>query len=271
MALWGRQVILSIGPEGGEGRQFAGFRVRFRVKMSRSSTPNDATIEAYNLSPTSIALAQEPTSVVELRVGHDVPLLIFRGNPTKNGVRFERNGTDTVLHIEAQDGGRAYREARVSVSYSTATSAQQVFDAVAEQMGLPQGTIRVPADVTFPRGIVLNGPARDVLDRLTRSLACEWFVRDGVLQFVGQGEDTGESAVVFSATAGNLVGSPTPKDDGTLEVKALIAPSLRPGKVFSVQSADYNGLYVADDVEFQGDSGWETPFYVTATGKARST
>lgn len=270
MALWGRQVVLSIGPEGGEGRQFSGFRVRFRVTMSRSSTPNEAVIEAYNLNPASIALAQEPTSVVELRVGHEVPLLIFRGNPTKNGVRLDRQGTDTVLRIEAQDGGRAYREARVSVSFSTSTTAQQVFDAVADQLGVPRGTIRVPADVTFPRGVVLNGPAREVLDRLSRSFASEWFVRDGVLQFVGRGEDTGESAVVFSADAGNLVGSPTPKDDGAIEVKALLAPSLRPGKVFSVQSVDYNGLYTADDVEFTGDSGWETPFYVTATGKARS-
>jgi len=270
VALFGRQVLLTIGPDGGEGRVFQGFRVRFKVSMNRSSTPNSAVIEAFNLNPTSIALAQDPTSVVEVRVGYDVPLLIFRGNPVKDGVRLDRQGTDTVLRIEAQDGGRAYRSARVSVGYSTNTTAQQVFDAVAEQMGLPQGTIRVPADVTFPRGITLNGPARDVLDRLSTSLGCEWFVRDGVLQFVGAGEDTGESAVVFSATAGNLIGSPTPKDDGKLEVKALLAPSLRPGKVFSVESADYSGLYVADDVEFNGDSGWETPFYVTATGKARS-
>ncbi|MFA9271870.1 MAG: hypothetical protein ACEQSX_14160, partial [Baekduiaceae bacterium] len=88
--------------------------------------------------------------------------------------------------------------------------------------------------------------------------------------FVGAGEDTGETAVVFSAAAGNLIGSPTPKDGGKLEVKALLAPSIRPGKMFSVESADYSGRYVADDVEFNGDSGWETPFYVTATGTARS-
>ncbi len=270
MALFGRQVVLSIGPDGGVGREFRGFRVRFKVEMNRSSTPNTAVIEAFNLAPASIALAQEPTSVVELRVGYDVPLLIFRGNPVKDGVRLDRQGTDTVLRIEAQDGGRAYTTSRISVSYSTNTTAQEVFDAVALQMGLPQGTIRVPAAATFPRGITLNGPAREVLDRLSRSLACEWFVRDGVLQFIAAGEDTGESAVVFSASAGNLIGSPTPKDDGKIEVKALLAPSLRPGKVFSVETADYTGLYVADDVSFTGDSGWETPFYVTATGKARS-
>ncbi|MFA9271619.1 MAG: hypothetical protein ACEQSX_12840 [Baekduiaceae bacterium] len=195
MALFGRQVILSIGPDGGVGREFRGFRVRFKVSMNRSSTPNSAVIEAFNLNPTSIALAQDPTSVVELRVGYDVPLLIFRGNPVKDGVRLDRQRTDAVLRIEAQDGGRAYASSRISVSYSTSTTAQEVFDAVAEQMGLPQGTIRVPTDATFPRGVNLNGPARDVLDRLARSLACEWFVRDGALQFVGAGEDTGETAV----------------------------------------------------------------------------
>ena len=268
MALFGRHVILRIGPDGGTGREFEGFRIVFDVKMSRESSPNEAVIECYNLAAASVALAQEPTAVVEVLVGYDVPRLIFRGTPVKNGVRLDRRGPDRVLRIEAQDGGRTYAEGRIAVSFSTQSTITQVFDAISAQLGIPIGTVRLPEGVVFPRSLSLNGPARDVLDRLAEATASQWFIRDGALQFIEAGGDTGEQAVVFSASAGNLIGSPTPTDEG-IEVRALLAPSLRPGKVFEVQSADYSGQYVAGDVQFRGDSGWDQPFYVIANGTAR--
>ena len=267
MPLFGRQVVLKVGV-GATAKEFSGFRVTFDVKMSTSSTPNSSVIEAYNLNANSVALAQDRAAVVELWVGYDVPRLVFRGNPTKDGVRMDRRGVDRVLHIESQDGGRAFKEARVNVSFTTPTTLQQVTDEIATQMGLPTGAIRIPSDVTFPKGITLTGPARDVLDRLASSHASEWYIRDGALQFLGAGEDTGESAVVFSSKAGNLIGSPSVKDGG-VEIVGLLAPSLRPGKVFRVESKDVNGDFTATDVGFKGDSGWDRPFYVTASGKPR--
>mgnify|MGYP001558947488 CR=1 FL=1 len=269
MGLWGRQVILRFGQAGGDGREFRGFRVTFDVKMSKESTPNEAIIEAYNLNPASVALAQADGAVVELYVGYDIPRLIFRGNPIEDGVRLDRKGVDRVLRLECQDGGTAYQESRVALTFSTQTSASQIFEAVAASMGLPRGTIRLPDNFVFPRGMVLNAPARDVMDRLALATGSQWFIRDGTLQFVGADEDTGEEAIVFSAKAGNLIGSPTAKDGG-IEIRALLAPSLRPGKVFSLESEEYSGLYVADDVSFRGDSGWGTEFYVTASGTPRS-
>jgi len=268
MALFGRNVILRIGPEGGTGRDFQGFRITFDVRMSRASSPNTAMIEAYNLAAASVALAQGSDTVVELSVGYDVPRLIFRGNPVKNGVRLDRRGLDRVLRIEAQDGGRAYAEGRVAISFSTQSTITQVFDAIGAQLGVPLGTVRLPDGVVFPRALSLAGPARDVLDRLAESTGSQWFIRDGALQFLEADGDTGEQAVVFSAEAGNLVGSPTPTDDG-IEVRALLAPSMRPGKVFEVQSADYNGQYIAGDVQFRGDSGWDTSYYVITNGTPR--
>ena len=268
MPLFGRNVLLRLGPEGGTGREFQGFRIVFDVKMTKASSPNAATIEAYNLAAASVALAQTADAVVELFVGYDVPRLIFRGSPVRNGVRLDRRGPDRVLRIEAQDGGRAYAEGRVSVSFAAQTTITQAFTAISEQLGLPLGVVRLPAGVVFPRSLSLVGPARDVLDRLAEATGSEWYIRDGALQFLEAGGDTGEQAVVFSADAGNLVGSPAPTDDG-IEVRALLAPSMRPGKVFEVQSEDYRGQYVAGDVAFRGDSGWDQPFYVTVQGTPR--
>lgn len=266
--MFGRRVVLQIGSAGTVGKSFEGMRVSFDVKMSSTGTPNTATFEAYNLNAATVALAQKSDCVVRLLAGYDVPRQLFQGNPTKDGVRLDRKGVDTVLHIEASDGGKAYKESRLNISFTTSTTMRQVFDAVAEQTGLPLGSVKLPENVTFPHGITLTGPARDVLDRLAATGGSQWYVRDGALQFTAAGDDTGEQAIVFSSDAGNLIGSPSPKDDG-ISIKALLAPTLRPGKVFQVQSKDYNGFYTASDVEFQGDSGFDTPFYVVATGKPR--
>ena len=42
---------------------------------------------------------------------------------------------------------------------------------------------------------------------------------------------------------------------------------LRPGVPFILQSKSINGTYNSVDVQFAGDTGFDTPFYVTAIGK----
>lgn len=269
MALFGRQVVLQMGPPGGAGKRFEGFRIAFDIKMSTSSSPNEGKITAWNLAASSIALAQPSDAVIELYAGYGVPRLLFRGNPVADGVKLSRRGgVDTVLEIAAKDGGKVYKEARVSATFATSTTGQQAIDEILRQMGCPVGTVRVPEGLRFNKGVTFNGLAREVLDRLADSTGSEWYFRDGALQFIGRGEDTGEEAVVFSAAAGNLVGSPSPKDGG-IEVTGLLAPTLRPGKPFVVESADYNGVYTATDVSFKGDSGYDRPFYTVASGTPR--
>ncbi len=259
-----RQVVVQIGTAGSEGKSFSGLKTTFRVSMSRESTPNDGVIKLYNVNADTVALAQNPDAVIRVLAGYDVPQLLFSGNPVEDGVRLVRQGVDRILTIEAQDGLRAYQDARVSISYTTETTLEELYQAVAAQLGLPEGAIRVDSSFRFTQGGVFSGYARDILDRIAASTSSGWFIRDGTLQLVGLAEDTGERAVVFSATTGNLIGSPTRTDTG-VEITALLAPTLRPGKPFRVESADVNGDFVADTVEFIGDSHGGD-FYVKAVG-----
>jgi hypothetical protein len=194
--------------------------------------------------------------------------LVFQGNPIAGGVKLDKRGPDRVLVVDAQDGGREYSTSHVSTSYATATTSGQVFTALAQALGLPLGTVdAVVSDISFPSGIALVGPVRSQLDRVAAMSGARWQIRDGALYVWAEGGTTGEEAVVFSASAGNLIGSPSITDDG-VEVTALLAPSLRPGKPFRVESEDVNGDFVATEVEFRGDSGWATEFYVKAKGRA---
>lgn len=269
MSLFGREVLLEVGAPGSAGKRFAGLRVGFRVEMSLSGVPNKARIEVYNVNPDTVATAQDPDAEIRLSVGYNgVPLLIFKGNPTPGGVLVERRAPDRIMTIESQDGGAALRRARISESFDGEVTAREVFDRLASALGIPEGVVDFSGDHRFSRGLVLRGDVRSILDRLTRAAGAEWYVRDGALVVLPDGGDTGETAVRFSASSGSLVGSPSPKDDG-IEIVGLISPTMRPGKLFEVESASVNGVFVAREVVFEGDSGYANPFYVRITGRAK--
>lgn len=270
MRLFGRRVILQLGTAGSAGREITDLRVGFTVTMTDDSTPNKAKIEVYNVGSWALAAMQADDAVVRLLAGYasagGVPRLLFQGNPIAKGVRQKRSGTDTILSIEAQDGGREYTTSHVAESYATATTSGQLFAALADAMGLPLGNVdAVASTVSFPHGLALVGRAADQLDRVAAMSSARWGIRDGALQVWSIGGSTGEAAEVFSSAAGNLIGSPEPTDDG-VQVTALIAPTLRPGKPFRVISEQVTGDFVATDVEFKGDSGWATDFYTVAKG-----
>ena len=268
MALFQRQVIVQFGQPGEVGKSFSDLKVSFQVVMSRASDPNQAKISIWNLSRDSVKALQADGAVVRLLAGYTVPRQIFEGNPIASGVKVRQQGQDRVVEIEAQDGGKTYQEARVSISIATPTSLQEVLDEALSQVGAfgaASGAVRSDlSEIKLTQGFSFEGPARELLDRLALSSGSYWTLRDGAIQFVEDGESTGEVAIEFSAETGNLIGSPSEKDSG-VEVTALIAPSLRPGKHFSVASENVNGLYLADDVAFRGDSQ-SGEFYVVASG-----
>lgn len=261
-----RQVELRFGTEGTTGRSIKGLRISFDVKYTRSSKPNTAKITVYNPSPDSVALLSKEDAVVILLAGYDVPLQIFRGNPIDSGVYMERNGPDRILTIELQDGGRQWADDFVSTSFASQKTSGEVFETLKTAIGLPGGVADIDTDIKMVSGLVLHGSATEMMDDLMASQDAEWFIRDGVIQAIPKGGSTGETAVVFSSVSKNLIGAPVKTKDG-VKVTALISPSLRPAKPFRVISNELNGDYIADDVEFRGDSGFTPAFYVVATGR----
>jgi hypothetical protein len=181
-------------------------------------------------------------------------------------VKLTHNGPDRILSIDAQDGGRKYIESYLDVSLASQVTGRQVFNRAVEAMGLPTGTIQLDDSIRFPAGFVFSGSPTEVLDRLASMSDADWYIRDGVLQFIRRGSTTGERSLLLSATSGNLIGSPKPTDEG-VEVVGLLDPSMRPGRKFRIESENVNGDYVATNVEFLGDSGWDNSFYVTVKGK----
>lgn len=266
MRSFGRQVKIEIGEPGGEGRNWTDLRISGRVEKTPAKGPNTAVLEVYNPGPVAVALAQARGVVVRVFAGYDVPRLLFVGSINRHGAQLSRQGPDRILTIEAQDGGRRFQEAHVNTSFAREMTSEQVFGVLAEHLGVPLGAVRVGDDRRFPRGLVLTGPVRSVLDDVAASIGASWSIQDGLLQVLRDDEDTGEPVVVVSANTGNLIGSPKRTDLG-VEVTALLDGRIRPGRRFVVESEQYNGVFRAREVTHIFDNGWESSFYTVATGR----
>jgi hypothetical protein len=259
--LLNRQVIVQL-----DNRSYEGLRVDFDVTKTIGGKPNKARIEVYNLD--ELPDLQNRDLRVRLVAGYDTPALIFQGNPVKGGLTRERSGGDLILKIEAQDGIREYQNARVNVSFSTATSFQQVVDEVSKQMGLPQGTIRLDNDVSLTQGFAYNGAARDVLDRIATSVDADWSIQDGQLQLLPYTATTPNRGPLYSTELRNLIDA-KPTDDG-VEVVTFLDSAMKPGDRFKVESDDIDGVFKANRVNHAG-SKWQNDFYTTIEAKPSPT
>jgi hypothetical protein len=268
--LFGRLVAVEIGPERGPGIRLADLRVGFKVDHKASKTVSTATIRIWNPSPTSQALLRAPGSVIRLLVGYEpISKVIFQGPPVKGGIDLKVDGPDRILVVDAADGGRAYAETVLNVSFTTPTTFGQVLGVVLAQTQWARGSIVVPEATVLPHGIVLVGRPSEVMDHLAAAVppaGADWFVRDNALYVVPRGQSTPEVAPLLSARQGNLIGSPTATKTG-VKARGLIDATMRPGRAFVVESASVNGTYVCSDASFNGDSGFSNEFYMDLSGK----
>jgi len=265
-----REVYLDIGEPGATGKRFRGLRVRATVKMSSTLTPNEATIELYNPAAGTITLAQRAGVRFRLWAGYgSSAALVFEGDAVPGGIKDTPPGRDAtrVLRAELQDGGLAYRTGQVSLSFAKGVAMSTVYGQVAQAMGLDAGQVQLADALTLPTGLTFAGPARDLLGRLAAISGAGATIRDGALYVVTLGGSTVERAPLLTPSTG-LIGSPSQKDDGRVEVKALLDPAIRPLRPFRVESEKVTGNFVCEDVTYRIDSRGQE-FYATATGRPR--
>lgn len=264
--LFGRVVEVELGVAGAPGRRIRDLRIAFRCKHSDTSESNTATVQVWNVAPETVALAQREGATLRVLAGYETTTVrqVFEGDILPGGVRVRRQGADRVLELEAADGLRGLQRT-VTISAVRGVTVEALLGQVLAQTGWARGVISIDTSATLPQGVTHVGPPGPVLDRITRATGGAWYVRDGALYVTPAGAPVPEEAPEFSSVAGNLVGTPQPTDDG-VEVTVLLDAGMRPGRRFVVASSSINGTFVATDVAFVGDNGWDKAFYATIVG-----
>lgn len=239
--------------------QVLGLRVAFAVRKTVRSEPNNATVSIWNLAESTRRALQEGPLPLVLEAGYqDNVSQIFRGD-----VRYARSskeGPDWVTTVESGDGDKKYRSAMMAKSLRTA-SFEVALKEAANALGVGLGNTAELARTgkfrkavrELTQGVVLQGRARDVIERLTQTAGLEWSIQDGQLQFLKRGEALRGSAIVLAPDTG-LIGSPELQDKGAVRVRCLLQPDLIPGKPIVLRSQNVEGQFRCRSVTLTGDT-----------------
>lgn len=261
---------------------------KFEIEKNDKAEPNKLELNIYNASPDHVAQlaatakANSATGVrVRLSVGYvdDGPFLIFDGDARE--VTTTQNGDDRITRIAAHDGGRTFRESRISQSFAPGASWSSIISACAAAMDIGSGNANdaaVGATVpglgsSCPNGMVLAGRASDQLTRVTKACGMTWSIQNGVLQLLKDGKPLQTTSVRIASDSG-LVGSPSVDTDShiskgykstpattkkkkkphLLNVKTLMIPGIYPGRKVAMDSEEYQGGYQVLQAIFIGDT-----------------
>ena len=251
--LWDRYCELTVGD-----RRWSGFAVKFSVEKSLERTPNQLALSVANLSADSLS-AVRGGDEIRLDAGYqELHGLLFTG--TLRAAWAVRDGAEVWLHVESEDGGAAYRLATIERSWTTEVSASEVLSTLVEALDVGRGNLdQITITGTYPDGLVLSGQAWQLMDRICRDQGLRWSIQNGGVQVRQVGQPAEVRAVRLAPDTG-LLGSPKKsKPDQrtgrvTVEAKALLVPSLYPGRVVQLDSDQVEGNYLVQKVRYLGET-----------------
>lgn len=263
--LFNRTFVLNLGgtrvaSETVDGARNELLRVQFKIEASLTPSPNTAEISVYNLAEATRAKVSEQGILTSLEAGYTGQSSeIFLGELEAG--KSVRNGVNWVTSFQATDKGRNLRQNRINYSVKT-TSVADAFDRIVAALGVGVGNAKEQiasgnirgALTSFTNGLVLSGPVKKELDRLTKTFGYDWSIQNGQLQLLGPNDaiEPGD-AIVLDSDRG-MIGSPESGEKGVVEVRSLLIPQLTPGRVVALSSRQISGFYRVEKVTYTGDT-----------------
>lgn len=268
--LFKRAAALTVGT-----LRFTALDFSFTVTKSLDREPNTAEVKIFGLSESSRqSVEQAEDQRVRLEAGYEIgdgTSVIFEGNLRKGSST--RTGPDVITTVEAGDGERAYRGARVNRSFGPGTSLRAVIEALGDALGVGTGNLPETASGadfeglgdTFEEGVVISGAAREELSGLLDSAGIEWSVQNGNLQLLSRRRALDATAIRLSAQTG-LIESPSIDSEGVMNAKALLISEIFPGRKVEIVSDFVSGFYRVTKATYVGDTAG-TDWFVNIEGR----
>ncbi|MBS6673455.1 MAG: hypothetical protein KH259_05025 [Haemophilus paraphrohaemolyticus] len=229
-------------------------RISFDIDKTINEKPNPATIRVWNLNRSHLnQILSGAFDKVALSVGYQTLTQIYSGDITKASV--QRHDLDFILTLECADGFRAYTQARITSTLKSGSNDEQILTELSKTLpNVNLGTVEVTNKRQLPRGKVMNGDTRELLNRLARNSGADWSIQDGELVFLPKNKVLKAEAILISQETG-MVNAPEHTDDG-LELQCLLNPQLVIGGLVEVKSIlDYfNGQYKVVKLLHSGDA-----------------
>lgn len=278
----------------------------FEILRTSKPEPNKCTLTILNLSRDHVAellKRNKPNGPntkavpipVQIEAGYvDNTSVLFSGDLSEVGGH--RDFTDRKITLTGQDGGKAYRDSRISQTFGKGTPVSLILQQCAKALGVGLGNLgqfSPTASInglgsTIPAQLVLDGQASKQLDRVVQSMGLKWSIQSGALQLTQNGKPLNQAAIKISADTG-LIGSPEasidstvslgnpqasapgapqkvakppkPKNTDILKIVTMMIPGLSPGRKIVIESELYNGGYMITECRYRGES-WSNTWQI---------
>ena len=260
--------------------RFQNLDCAFHVKKTLKPQPNTCELTIFNLSEEHIAQLEnlrpkEPQATkgigCRIEAGYvDATSQLWLGD--LRTVLTTREGSDWVTRLESGDGEKAWKNARLHVSYGPGTPIETSLRAMVRSLGLGEGNLskfvgqlKQNGTAIWPAGKSFAGPVSRQLTAFAASAGLEVSIQDGALQFLDRGKALAGTAVRLAPETG-LIGSPTVDNDGVLEAKCLMIPDIRCGGLVTIDARRVKGTYRIEEAEWAGDTAGDE-WSITIRGK----
>lgn len=253
MKQFGRQIKLYLGNQY-ESIEVGQLRIRFEICKTITAEPNPAKIGIFNLNESNRnSILTKYYNKAVLSVGYEDMRVIYAGDIVQSEV-FKKGG-DTIVELECGDGAKDITFARVNTTLAAGANDSTILNESLKTMtGTNQGIIALPNSRTLPRGRVLVGNARDILDKIAINNDANWSVQDGTLVMLPADNVLADNEGYVLSKDTGMIGSPERTNNG-LKITCLLNPNLKIGGLVRVESIlkQFNGDYKITELTHKGD------------------
>ena len=265
--------------------------ITFEARYARE-TESFATVRIYNLNrETETRIISEGDRVI-VEAGYQSEGdskagqygVIFDGQVIYPS-RSKESNTDYVLTLLCVDGSNKLNKNFVSMACRRGQNQRQLLQAACANARVP-----IPVDYIsqglspqkLPRGKVLFGVAKDMVENIARGNAATYYMVNGVLKVTKTTDPVDGEGIVVTPETG-LIGTPTQTQYGA-DFKLLLNPSVKLGMLIQLKNSEINErqakpgegqtpldtdrIYQAIEVTFVGDTRGND-WYTNVTGISR--
>ena len=278
--LFNRIAKLIVGTEEEQALVFNNdFKMSFDIQKNRTSLPNIATFQIWNLAKSTRNKLNE--------VSKQHPVIFSAGYKEGDGLELLFNGQITriveliqppniITKIECGDGAIPLSQQTLALTYRAGINSNDIIRQIADSMKLDISSASdyINQNVSFAHGEAFNGLAKDFLDKIAQATDLDWHINDNQIVLTRKKTNkkrrsnaTNQTAVLISPETGMIkspqilndttssISSFTPEDGWT--ITCLLLPDVTPGRKIRIESEVIKDDFVVSSVEHKGDN-WES-------------
>ncbi len=244
---WMRHFELQLTDDKGTGIILSDFRVVFSIDcFNISSQTSVGTFKIYNLADdTAQKIVGKGLTKIRVIAGYDGLVeeggsnhgLIYSGDIRYASLGRE-SAVDTYVLIQAGDTDVAFSDAvtvrTLAAGYTIADMNHVLLQDFAP-FGVTEGRTPMMPSKVYPRGRVLFGKTRLLMDEVARQCGASWMFVDGQRVMLKRDEYVHDAVALNSWTG--LVGTPTQTLGKGINVRCLITPKIRTNGLIHLDQA----------------------------------